>query len=127
MPEDYQSAAIRHFEDAKALQSSGRIDNAGHLLGFAAECAIKLKITNLRPLSSAPHGHFPDLLVAARKHLGARSNFSNMYDVLKGDAFRGWNVDRRYYKTGNTSKAELAMWLSTTNRLFATAGLKVQK
>ena len=48
MPEDYASAAIRHFKDATALQSSGRLDNAGHLVGFAAECAIKHGISNLR-------------------------------------------------------------------------------
>lgn len=125
--EDYKSAAIRHFEDAMALRASGRIDNAGHLVGFAAECAIKFKILNLRPRNNSPHGHFPDLLIAARKHLGERANFSNMYNVLKGDVFANWNVNRRYYETGNTSEAELSMWLSTTKRLFATAGLKVRK
>ena len=84
----------------------------GHLIGFAAECAIKLKILNLRPQNNSPHGHFPDLLIAARKHLGARANFSNMYDILKGDVFAGWNVNRRYYETGNTSNSELALWFS---------------
>ncbi len=127
MPEDYESAAVRHFEDATTLQSSGRTDNAGHLIGFAAECAIKLKILNLRPQNNSPHGHFPDLLIAARKHLGARANFSNMYDILKGDVFAGWNVNRRYYETGNTSNSELALWFSVTKRLFATARLKVRK
>jgi len=126
VPEDYESAAIRHFEDATALQSSGRPDNAGHLVGFAAECAIKHRILNLRPQANSPHGHFPELLVIARKHLGARGNFSNMYNVLKGDVFPGWDVNRRYYETGSTSEAELAGWFSTAKRLFATARLKVK-
>ncbi|MGB9145174.1 MAG: hypothetical protein WCC14_05095 [Acidobacteriaceae bacterium] len=127
MPEDYESAAIRHFEDATALRLSGRSDNAGHLVGFAAECAIKHKMASLRPQINAPHGHFPDLLIAARKHLGARNRYSTMYDVLKGSVFAGWNVNRRYYATGNTSDAELTAWFSITKRLLATANLKVRK
>jgi hypothetical protein len=41
---DYESAAVRHIRDATALQAIGRFDNAGHLVGFAAESAIKLRI-----------------------------------------------------------------------------------
>jgi hypothetical protein len=109
------------------LRLSGRIDNAGHLVGFAAECAIKYKILNLRPKNDSPHGHFPELLIVARKHLGARSNFSNMYDVLKGSAFAGWHVNRRYWETGNTTEAELESWFTITKRLFATARLRGRK
>jgi hypothetical protein len=127
MPEYYESAAIRHLEDALTLQSSGRGDNAGHLVGFAAECAIKYQIENLRPQNNSPHGHIPELLIAARKHLGARVNYSNMYDILKGDVFEGWNVNLRYYETGHTRKAELENWFSVTKRLFAIARLKVRK
>lgn len=127
MPEEYQSAAHRHFEDALTLQSSGRLDNAGHLIGFAAECAIKHKITTLRPQNNSPHGHFPDFLITARKHLVSRNNYTSMYDVLKGPVFDGWNVNRRYGKTGDTTPAELADWFAVTKRLFATAGLRVRK
>ncbi len=127
MPEDYESAAIRHLEDALTLLASGKRDNAGHLVGFAAECAIKYKIENLRPQNNSPHGHIPELLITARKHLGARVNYSNMYDILKGDIFAGWNVNRRYYETGHTEEAELESWFSATKRLFATARLKVRK
>jgi len=70
--ENYESAALRHFEDAAALQSSGRPDNAGHLIGFAAECAIKLRFESLRTAADAPHVHLPELVIAARKHFGAR-------------------------------------------------------
>jgi hypothetical protein len=50
-----------------------------------------------------------------------------MYDILKGDIFRGWNVNRRYDETGMTAAADLAGWFTTTRRLFATAGIKVHK
>jgi hypothetical protein len=50
-----------------------------------------------------------------------------MYDVLKGDVFAGWDVNRRYYETGNTTEAELAGWFSITKRLFAIAELRGRK
>lgn len=125
--EDYKSAAIRHFEDAEFLKFSGKSDNAGHLVGFAAECAIKHKILTLQLSQGSPHGHFPDFLIVARKHLGSRANFTNMYDILKADIFRNWNVNRRYSATGTTSAEELEDWFSVTMRLFATAGLKVRR
>lgn len=127
MAENYQSAALRHFEDAMTLRTSGRSDNAGHLIGFAAECAIKYRIVSLRPTTNSPHGHFPDILIAARKHLGARSGYTQMFDVLKGDIFVGWHVNHRYDETGSTGESDLAKWFNITKRLFATAGLKVQK
>ena len=127
MPENYESAALRHFEDAAALQASDKIDNAGHLVGFAAECAIKHRISSLRPGENTPQGHFPEILIAARKQLGPRSQYTGMYDVLKGDIFYGWNVNHRYYETGHTDPGELTKWFDATKRLFATAGLKVRK
>jgi hypothetical protein len=125
--ENYASAAIRHFEDAEAFKVSGKLDNAGHLIGFAAECAIKHKISSLRPGQDSPHGHFPDILIVARKHLGQRSNYTSMFDILKTDIFSGWHVNRRYYLTGTTSQAELDDWFSVARRLLATAELKARR
>lgn len=39
--DDYASAAHRHMTDAQLLYNIGRLDNAVHLAGFAAECAVK--------------------------------------------------------------------------------------
>jgi hypothetical protein len=121
------SAAIRHYEDASSLKDSGRIDNAGHLVGFAAECAIKFQIRSLRTGEDTLHTHLPGLLAAARVHLGPRAGYTGMYDIIKGDVFRGWNVSKRYLPTGHTSVGELDGWFGTTRRLFAAAGLKVRK
>ena len=103
--ENYEEAAIRHYLDAQTLRESGRTDNAGHLVGFAAECAIKYRIVSLRPGNNSPHGHFPEIVNAARKHLGKRSDYVRMYEILKGDIFRGWSVNRRYSSTGDTLAA----------------------
>ena len=127
MHDDYKSAAIRHLDDAVALQTAGRFDNAGHLIGFAAECAVKLRIKGLRPVATSPHGHFPELLIAARKQLGPRSGYDRMYDLLKGGVFNNWDVNRRYDSTGDTAQAEVIEWTRLTKQLFAAAGLKGTK
>lgn len=127
MAEDYESAAVRHFEDAETLRASGRGDNAGHLIGIAAECVIKHRILSIRPGANSPQGHFPEILIAARKHLGARSSYTGMYNIVKGDIFRGWAVNRRYDETGHTDPADLIAWFATTKRLFAAASVKVRK
>ncbi|MDP2758780.1 MAG: hypothetical protein Q8O64_00020 [Sideroxyarcus sp.] len=124
--EKYDSAAIRHYEDAQLLRASGKLDNAGHLVGFAAECAIKHQISSLKLNQVNPHGHLPDFLIVARKHLGSRASYNGMFNILKADVFSGWHVNRRYYQTGNTSLTELATWFDVTKRLFATARLKVK-
>lgn len=126
MSEDYESAAIRHFEDATTLKAVGRFDNSGHLLGFAAECAIKHGMASIRPSGKLPQSHIPSLIAAARTHIGPRS-CSSMFYVLKGDIFKGWHVSHRYAKTGNTDTDELGAWFVTTKRLFAAANLKVRK
>jgi hypothetical protein len=65
--------------------------------------------------------------VAARKHLGARSSYTSMYEILKADIFRGWDVNHRYQTTGHTNADQLTKWFDITKRLFATARLKVTK
>lgn len=126
--EKYDSAAIRHFEDAQLLRDAGKLDNAGHLVGFAAECAIKHQISSLKSKQmNTLHGHLPDFLIVARKHLGSRSNYNGMFNILKSEIFSGWHVNRRYCQTGNTSPEELDIWFGVARRLFATAGLKVRQ
>jgi hypothetical protein len=126
--EKYDSAAIRHYEDAQFLRDAGKLDNAGHLVGFAAECAIKHQIASLKPGLPGSHGHLPDFLTVARKHLNGRGNFPypEMLNIVKLNIFNGWSVSRRYYQTGNTTDDELATWFRETKRLFAAAKLKVR-
>jgi hypothetical protein len=41
MDEEYREAAVRHLTDADVLAGGKRWGGAAHLVGFAAECAIK--------------------------------------------------------------------------------------
>jgi hypothetical protein len=50
-----------------------------------------------------------------------------MYQILKADIFQGWDVNRRYDATGNTTEDELTKWFSIAKQLLAKAGLKVRK
>jgi hypothetical protein len=125
--DDYRSAAVRHFEDAKYLFDSNKIDNAGHLIGFAAECAIKYKITTLTPSQGTPHGHFPEIINIAKKHLHGRNPALSMHQLLIQGGFTGWNVNRRYHRTGITTEQELATWFQFTKRLLGTANIKVRE
>ena len=122
--EDYEAAAIRHYENAKFLRENGDIDNAGHLVGFAAECAIKFRIVSLQPGSSAPHIHLPDLLITARKKFHGRGLGTNIYHIVKDDHFRTWDVSRRYWATKSTAETELEEWFIVTRRLLGAAGVR---
>lgn len=127
--EKYDSAAIRHYEDAQLLRASGKLDNAGHLVGFAAECAIKYQISSLKLGQQSPYGHLPDFLTVARKHLNGRGSYpySEMFNLVKQNIFSGWSVNRRYFQTGNTTENELVTWFGVTKRLFVAAKLKVRQ
>ncbi len=124
--EDYEGAAIRHYQDAKRLHQANRLDNAGHLVGFAAECAIKHKIGALgngKPLL------IYIFLIFFLRHVngsGERAGYRSMFDLVKADIFKDWNVDWRYAHTGKTTQDNIVDWFTTTRRLFAAANIKVR-
>jgi hypothetical protein len=124
--ENYQSAAIRHLADTKLLKKNGSFDNAGHLVGFAGECAIKYRISTLETNPDNPKVHLPELIKAAQKRLQTVGQ-NSMFELLRTEILKGWNVNRRYYITGDVSEPELDVWISDVQRLFATAGLKGKK
>ena len=68
--ENYREAALRHMKDAEALAKGKRWGGAGHLVGFAAECALKHRITSLRTENETLKRHFPGLIEIAKKTFG---------------------------------------------------------
>jgi hypothetical protein len=122
--EQYKEAAIRHYVDAILLRDANSIDNAGHLIGFSAECAIKHGIASVRNSVERPKGHFPEFMGVARKHINKRSS---MHELLQQDLLIGWRVDRRYHATGQTSAAELDAWVKDARRLLGSAGIRVRQ
>jgi hypothetical protein len=122
--ENYSEAACRHFGDSDHLASLSRWGGASHLVGFAAECAIKYRIETLRSAPGAPHGHFPDLVDIARKHLRSRRDTA-MHAVLKiPKLMDGWSVNLRYAGDAAVGQAHYIAWREHASRLIGAAGIR---
>lgn len=120
----YARAAVRHFEDAEKLAIEARFDGAGHLIGFAAECAIKHSVESLRPANQAPHLHFPDLIERAKRLLHGRRKHP-MFTLIHGPSFmEGWIVDQRYWDNGAITPTRYRAWRSDAARALGAAGLR---
>jgi hypothetical protein len=125
MAENYSEAAVRHFLDAEHLAKASRWGNAGHLVGFAAECAVKSRLRILKPAAEAKefHGHFPDLINIARKQVCGRRDTA-LHAVLKINLLmQGWNVNDRYAANSSIGKVQYDLWRQHASRLMSAAGL----
>lgn len=108
--EAFLDSAVRHWHDAELLMTERRYANADHLVGFAAECAIKAALCDwdehlhegkLRKLF---HEHINELWGVARVH-GNQKRFAKLMAVLKQpNPFDDWTVDQRYARDGAISK-----------------------
>ena len=127
LPEYYAAAAIRHFSDAEKLASDKRFDSAGHLVGFAAECAIKHCIEELRPSNAAPHIHSPVLIEKAKRLLHGRSKHP-LFTVLQRASFMtGWRVEHRYADDGTVTDQIYAAWRGDASSTLGAAQLRGSK
>lgn len=126
MAENYSEAALRHFHDAELLAKASRWGNAGHLVGFAAECAVKYRLRIIKPSAKAKefHGHFPDLTYIARKHVSGRRDTA-LHAILKmAPLMPGWDVNDRYAPNSAIGKPQYEIWRQHASRLMSAAGLK---
>ncbi len=124
MAEDYRAAALRHLTDAAALADRERWGGAGHLVGFAAECAIKYGITTLRPQQDAPPGHFPEIANAAKRHLMGRRD-TTLHAILKlPNLMAGWTISLRYEDDAAVGQADYDLWQAHAARLVGAVGLR---
>jgi hypothetical protein len=129
MPEDYSVAAVRHYRDAALLEEGNRLDNADHLFGFAAECAIKSALVAL-----------PGFAVSGRLHSAYHKHINQLWDsvpiqnlhrhhrtlivVLKQQRpFSDWSADQRYGSDGAVSAQTLDNHRRATKRLLGSVGL----
>lgn len=129
MPDDYAEAAVRHYRDAESLAAAGRYDNAGHLVGFAAECAIKNAIRKIeRKPNAFIEGHFPEPLIAFRQAV-ERSRTSGPMLALSRDRayFRGWSVNDRYLSDDHVTPAQYETWKDSAQKAFRLTQLRYVK
>jgi hypothetical protein len=126
MPENYGQSAIRHFDDAHRLASAESWDGAGHLIGFAAECALKQGILVTIQGIDSVHGHFPGLIEVAKKQLHQRRQ-TGLYTILKNsNLMAGWKVELRYHATGSVNREKYEVWKQHTYSILHASGLRRQ-
>lgn len=122
MADDFPSAAIRLYRDAELLANSNCMDTAGHLIGFAAECAIKSNVASLTK-GNAPRGHFPQLVNAARQSLDGRRHSAFLMLLNSRIIMNGWDVNNRYASDNHVTNQQYLEWRADTQALLNIAGL----
>lgn len=127
MPEDYAAAAARHFADAERLARSGRYDNAGHLIGFAAECAVKHCVKNLRPTADAPYLHFPDLVEKAKRLIHGRRKHSLFTLLEQKDYMAGWSIGSRYSSDNAVTAQAYSNWRTDAAKTLGVASIRAHQ
>jgi len=127
LPEFYAKAAVRHYVDAEKLAETSRFDNAAHLIGFAAECAIKHCIEALRPANEAPHLHFPQLVETAKRLLGGRNKHALFTLLQRPTYMSGWKIEHRYADDGTVTEQNYEAWRIDASRTLGTVGLRSSK
>ena len=120
----YSQAARRHYADAVTLANAHRLDNAGHLIGFAAECAVKEAVSRLG--RAVPQGHFPRLY-SRIPQVGGRNSLSQIRRAMsqRGQqvAFSDWDIGIRYRADGSVDASRFATWRRQAGQVMAAAGI----
>jgi hypothetical protein len=117
----FDQAAQRHYADAERLAADGRYDGAGHLMGFAAECAIKHALPSGQ---GVPLKHLPELVEAAKKVFHGLKHRA-LYQLLAQPEFMsGWRIDDRYAADGSVTAAQYDRWRKSTQRALGAAALR---
>jgi hypothetical protein len=127
MADSFHDAARRHRSDAKQLAASRRFQNAGHLIGFAAECLTK-EILNAAggfviDRASGFREHFPALGDKIRTMSHNRAAILLAPIVRKPDFLQGWQAECRYEGDLSETEAEsrFLSWLTDVDSLFQSA------
>ncbi len=126
MADSFPDAARRHRGDAKSLANGGRFLNAGHLIGFAAECLAKEILIGAGITIDQPPGfreHFPRL--ADKIRIDGRTRvMALLTPIISTPKFLdGWRPECRYEANIAAHDAELRFnaWHADVDSLFKAA------
>jgi len=108
MPDDFASAAVRHWDNSAFLLEQNRLQEAAYLAGYVAECSLKFceQKANLAP---RPFGHDMNLLSSAGLELAQLLvPLMKRYQISVPltDLF-DWSETQRYESTGFMNDAKL--------------------
>jgi hypothetical protein len=127
MARDYGQAAVRHFIDAETLAAAGRYDDAGHLIGLAAECALKHGAQGFtNPKNAEIEGHLPPIKRTIQSILQGRNAKGPLLGVVgKREFFDNWNVNDRYQADGHVNKSIYDSWRADAQLAFRIVSLRL--
>lgn len=124
--ETYDAAALRHLSDGDHLFRDGRIDNADHLFGISAECAIKWKLMPQLTGEAVKtmKVHVDDLWRKSLRHLKGRQSLP-LLSALKsgGEPFSDWRIDQRYQASGQVAPETAERHRKACSRVMGAVGL----
>ena len=120
-PVDFPQSAVRHFADAKLLESAGRFANSGHLYGLGSECGLKALLVSFG-LQTDRDGS-PIKLTTFREHINVFPSLGNTLVLFlsgRGGAhylamipsiqhFADWRVEHRYFSESSIPQS-FANW-----------------
>jgi hypothetical protein len=115
MTYQFRSAARRHILDAERLHRATRTANAGHLFGFACECALKAFLER-EGVAFDQRGrwwhHVNELWKHFLAHMRTREGARWAAKMPQENPFRNWSVSDRYRDDQNIVLADLPLWES---------------
>jgi HEPN domain-containing protein len=123
MADNFGRAAYRHRKDAEKLADHGRYQNAGYLIGYAAECRVKELLTRYNIIKVGPNSeyrkHFPELRIHIRLHSQGRIA-KGLAPALTENFLKGWVVDLRYEGqiAHENAQQRWERWRKDVERLF---------
>ncbi|MBF0630201.1 MAG: hypothetical protein HQL89_04335 [Magnetococcales bacterium] len=102
--DDYYDAAERHRRDAELLFKAGRMANADHLYGLAAECLLKAfwerhfhdHFTHGKKNRKFPHMDGNRLWNDFMIFMDGRAGIMLPWRFLEGCPYDDWHVSQRY-------------------------------
>ena len=128
---DFGPAAQRHLDDAEHLQQHGRLANADHLAGMAAECALQavaIGFLGVQPtIAGAPIvtlsgkttklSHLPTLWASLSLLITGRQGSTFAALLLDANPFAAWSVHERYHRGDQITDARSAAHVAAARNI----------
>jgi hypothetical protein len=126
---DFEQAARRHYKAAESLLAAQPSDrqndcDAGYLLGFAAECALKQMMLRGGMSPSDKDGiraywvHFPELKTLLKDEAHGRLRAQLLHFASNPSLMSNWHTEMRYARNSDISKSRIDGWKEDAKTLI---------
>jgi len=127
----FKAASERHYEAAEVLDSNGKIADSAHLLGLAAECAIKSVLLGSGAITLNQDGGFPEKykvhiekLVSLLPAIGSGRKWPGYHAKIQSIGyFATWNADDRYKAESEIPMRHYPKWKEAATQARALLAL----